>query len=68
MPRSSAEKGPRRHSVNLSIREDIVADAKALRQAHAEKWRRENRAALDAHNDRIERDGVLLTPDWASDR
>lgn len=75
MPNSS---GPRRRSVNLSIREDIHDAAKAL-SLNASKvaeagiaaagretqWREENKAALNAHNARVEKDGVLLTPDWA---
>jgi len=70
----------KRRSVNLTIREDVMEAAKALelnasraaeagiieaiRQARAESWRRENEAAIEAHNARVEKDGVLLTPDW----
>jgi antitoxin CcdA len=76
-------KSGRRRSVNLTIREDILADAKslslnasqaaeagiveAIRQARTQAWRAENRAGIDAHNARVEKDGVLLTPDWASE-
>lgn len=76
-------KSGRRRSVNLTIREDILADAKslslnasqaaeagiveAIRQARTHAWRAENRAGIDAHNARVEKDGVLLTPDWASE-
>jgi antitoxin CcdA len=71
----------KRRSVNLTIREDVIEAARALelntsraaeagiieaiRQARAEAWRRENEAAIEAHNARVEKDGVLLTPDWA---
>lgn len=71
----------KRRSVNLTIREDVMEAAKALelnasraaeagiveaiRQARAGAWRRENAAAIEAHNARVEKDGVLLTPDWA---
>jgi antitoxin CcdA len=71
----------KRRSVNLTIREDVMDAARALdlnasraaeagiieaiRQARAEAWRRENEAAIEAHNARVEKDGVLLTPDWA---
>jgi antitoxin CcdA len=71
----------RRRSVNLTISEDVMEAAKALelnasraaeagiieavRQARAQAWRRENEAAIEAHNARVEKDGVLLTPDWA---
>jgi antitoxin CcdA len=73
----------KRRSVNLTIREDVMEAAKALelnasraaeagiieaiRQARAEAWRRENEAAIEAHNVRVEKDGVLLTPDWAGE-
>lgn len=79
---SRASTGKRR-SVNLTIREDVMEAAKALelnasraaeagiieaiRQARAEAWRRENEAAIEAHNARVEKDGVLLTPDWAGE-
>ena len=71
----------KRRSVNLTIREDVMDAAKALelnasraaeagiieaiRQTRAQAWRRENKAAIEAHNARVEKDGVLLTPDWA---
>lgn len=71
----------KRRSVNLTISEDVMEAARALelntsraaeagiieaiRQARAEAWRRENEAAIEAHNARVEKDGVLLTPDWA---
>lgn len=74
-------KSSRRRSINLTIREDVIAAVKslslnasqaaeaglieAIRQARAQAWRQENRAGVDAHNARIETDGVLLTPDWA---
>ena len=80
MPNSS---GPRRRSGNLSTREDICDAANALslnaskaaeagiaaatRKARAAQWREENKASLNAHNARVEKDGVLLTPDWALD-
>lgn len=71
----------KRRSVNLTISEEVMEAARALelntsraaeagiieaiRQARAEAWRRENEAAIEAHNARVEKDGVLLTPDWA---
>lgn len=73
----------KRRSVNLTIRADVVDAAKALelnasraaeagiieaiRQARTKAWRQENRAAIDAHNARVESAGVLLTPDWAAE-
>jgi antitoxin CcdA len=72
---------PKRRSVNLTIPEDVIKAARALqlnaseaaeagiRRAiaakQAELWLSQNRPALNAHNDRIETEGTLLTPDWA---
>jgi antitoxin CcdA len=77
-----SEKSKRR-SVNLTIHEDVMAAAKALdlhvsqaaeagvveavRQARTRAWREDNRVAIDAHNDRVENNGVLLTPEWATE-
>ena len=74
--------GAARRSVNLTIRKDVIDTAKslklnaskaaeagilrAIREAQGERWIAENRAALSAHNKRIDRDGPLLTPDWAA--
>ncbi len=82
MPASISKPGAKRRSVNLTIRKDVIETAKALklnaskaaeagitqaiREAQGEQWLTENRAALAAHNKRIERDGPLLTPDWAA--
>lgn len=73
----------RRRSVNLTIREDLLATAKSLginasRAAEtglrlevekrlAERWLAENSRALAAHNARVEKQGTLLTPDWAGE-
>jgi len=73
--------GAKRRSVNLTIRRDVIDTAKslklnaskaaeagilqAIREVQGEQWIAENRVALNAHNKRIERDGPLLTPDWA---
>ncbi len=72
----------RRKRTNLTVREDIMAEAKALglntsRAAEAgiaaavkaekeRRWLEENADAIKAHNERIEREGMLLpTPWWA---
>jgi antitoxin CcdA len=73
----------KRRPVNLTIRADVLEDAKALnlnasqaaelgilaavKQAREEKWLKENREALLAHNKRIDKTGPLLTPAWARD-
>jgi antitoxin CcdA len=81
--KSGQNKSPRRRPVNLTIRADILDEAKALKlntsqaaelgiieavkRAHEEEWLKENQAALEAHNHRIDKSGPLLTPGWARD-
>ncbi|MEP3475443.1 MAG: type II toxin-antitoxin system CcdA family antitoxin [Hyphomicrobiales bacterium] len=70
----------KRRPVNLTIREDILKEAKslnlntskaaevgiaeAIKQAQEQTWLQENRKALTAHNKRVEKQGLLLTPEW----
>jgi antitoxin CcdA len=74
---------PKRRPVNLTIREDILRDAKALKlnaskaaeagieaaiqQAREANWLVENRDTIAAHNQRVTESGPLLVPDWADD-
>ena len=83
MSTSKSAGARRRRSVNLTIREDIMATAKSLginasqaaetglrleiEKRLAERWLKENAGALNAHNSRIEKHGTLLTPDWAGE-
>ena len=76
-------KGPKRRPINLSIREDILSEAKALKlnaskaaeagieaaikQAQEENWLAENQDSIAAHNQRVAESGPLLVPDWADD-
>lgn len=69
-----------RKRVNLTVREDIMAEARALglntsraaeagieaavREEKGRRWREENREAIKAHNRRIEREGTLLPTPW----
>lgn len=72
----------RRKRTNLTVREDVMAEAKALglnasraaeagieaaiREEKGRRWLEENREAIKAYNERLERDGPLLgTPAWA---
>ncbi|MBR9824452.1 MAG: type II toxin-antitoxin system CcdA family antitoxin [Alphaproteobacteria bacterium] len=71
---------PRRKRVNLTVREDILQDAKdlglnasraaeagieeAVREEKGRRWKEENREAIEAHNERIRREGLLLPPPW----
>ncbi len=81
MQTTNENEGSKRRPINLTIREDILAEAKSLklnaskaaesgiaeavRQAREEAWRDENMMAIAAHNKRIEKDGTLLTPSWS---
>jgi antitoxin CcdA len=69
-----------RKRVNLTVREDIMAEARALglntsraaeagieaavREEKGRRWREENCEAIEAHNRRIEREGTLLPTPW----
>ena len=74
-------KSSRRRPVNLTIREEVLTEAKslnvnasqaaevgildAIKKAREQEWSQNNQKALIAHNKRIKKDGTLLTPDWA---
>lgn len=76
------ESGKRR-PVNLTIRDDVMKEAKglninaskaaekgileAIRKAREEEWIKNNKHTIQAHNTRIEKDGPLLTPEWAGE-
>ncbi|GAA0711466.1 type II toxin-antitoxin system CcdA family antitoxin [Dokdonella soli] len=65
---------PAKKPTNLSIRSDLLEEARALdinlsaemekhlieviRQRRAEQWLKDNRAAIEAYNRHIERDGL----------
>lgn len=71
----------KRCKVSLTIREDVMASARelsinasqaaeagiaaAVKTAREQAWLEENREAIRAHNERIEREGMLYTPQWA---
>lgn len=73
---------PRRKRVNLTVREDILQNAKdlglnasraaeagieqAVREEKKRRWKAENGEAIAAHNERIKREGLLLPPPWWS--
>ena len=73
----------KRRPINLTIREELLSEAKALKlntskaaeagieaaikQAREENWLAENREAIAAHNQRVAESGPLLVPDWADD-
>jgi antitoxin CcdA len=39
----------------------------AVKKAKGEAWIRENKAAINAHNERIEREGTMFKPIWLHD-
>ena len=77
---SSIENTPKRKAINLTIREDILQEAKklqlnaskaaesgilsAIKKAREQVWLEDNKLALMAHNQRIENEGPLLSPEW----
>jgi antitoxin CcdA len=74
---------PRRKRVNLTVREDVMKEAKelglnaskaaeagieaAVREEKGRRWLEENRDAIQAHNRRIEREGTIYTPWWTEE-
>ncbi|WP_339826585.1 type II toxin-antitoxin system CcdA family antitoxin [uncultured Parasphingorhabdus sp.] len=83
MSSSARLQNPKRRPINLSIREDILSEAKALKlnaskaaeagiaaaikQAREDNWLAENQDTIAAHNQRVAESGPLLVPDWADD-
>lgn len=73
----------KKRAVSLTIRSDLLREAKALnlnasraaeaglaaaiKKAKAEAWLAENEDAIRAHNERIATSGVLITPIWLRD-
>lgn len=73
----------KRRPVNLTIRQDVLAEAKglnlnaskaaeagiieAVKKAREESWLKENKDSIKAHNERLEKEGLLLNPYWLSD-
>lgn len=80
---SSDTNNLKRRPVNLTIREDVMDEAKAIqlniskaaeagiisaiKQIQSREWLETNKIAINAHNKRIEEKGVLLKPHWASE-
>jgi antitoxin CcdA len=71
---------PKKKAVNLTVDAELLAEAKAsgvnlssvleaalkeqLKQQRWQKWREDNRAAIEASNAQLERDGLWFEPDW----
>ena len=70
----------KKKAVNLTIDAELLAEARTsgtnlsnvlemalkeqLKQQRWEKWRDDNRAAIEASNAQLERDGLWFEPDW----
>jgi len=70
----------RRKRVNMTVREDVMKEARelglntsraaeagieaAIREEKGRRWKEENRDAIEAYNERLEKEGVLLPPPW----
>jgi antitoxin CcdA len=82
MQTTSDQELSKRRPINLTIREDVLKEAKslklnaskaaeaglvhAIKEARAREWLEVNKQALIAHNKRVEKEGTFLKPDWAS--
>lgn len=71
----------KRRPANLTIREDVINEARelglntsraaeagivaAIREARAQEWLEQNKTAIDIHNKRMAREGVSIRPQWA---
>ncbi|MEQ8627074.1 type II toxin-antitoxin system CcdA family antitoxin [Ekhidna sp.] len=69
-----------RKPTNLTIRKDVLEEAKslnlntskaaefgivqAIRELKSKEWVEHNQVAISAHNERIAKQGVLLKPKW----
>ena len=72
-----------RQRVNLTVREDVLSEAQALninisraaeagieaalKAEQARRWQHDNADAIRAHNERVEREGLLLPAPWWSE-
>ncbi len=70
----------KKRPVSLTVRADLLEEAKtlqlnasraaevgietAVRKAKEDAWLEDNRAAIEVYNERIEREGTMLTPIW----
>lgn len=73
----------RKHLISVTIRTDLINEARglhsdisraaeagieaAVKKAKEDAWLTENKAAIEAHNERIARSGALIKPKWLSE-
>ncbi len=81
MTKIKASNDQRKRPVSMTIRADLLEEAKALdlnasaaaesgieaavKAAREKQWLEANRKAIEAHNARVADRGTLLTPTWA---
>ncbi len=81
MTKIKATDDQRKRPVSMTIRADLLDEAKALdlnasaaaesgieaavKAAREKRWLEANRKAIEAHNARVADRGTLLTPTWA---
>ena len=74
------EEATKRRAVNLTIRQDLISEAKklnlnasraaevgiseAIKSAKEQAWLKENQESIGAHNKRLENSGPLLKAGW----
>ncbi len=79
----SSDEISKRKPINLTIREDIIKEAKtldvnasraaesgiyeAIRQAKAQQWLEENRKAITEYNEHVAQHGTRIKPVWISE-
>lgn len=72
-----------KHRISVTIRADLIEEARglhmdisraaeagidaAVKKAKGDAWLIENKAAIEAHNERIDRSGTLIKPIWLTD-
>ena len=77
---SKSKSLPTRRPVTLSVRRDLLAEAKALklnasraaenglveaiRKANEQAWLAENKQSIEAYNKFVQKNGIFYTPDW----
>lgn len=82
MPSIVSTENIKRQPLSVTIREDIITQAKslnlntskaaeagiveAIKEEREKRWLEDNKEAIVASNKRIERAGVLLKPDWVT--
>ncbi|HEX2839929.1 type II toxin-antitoxin system CcdA family antitoxin [Hyphomicrobium sp.] len=73
----------KKRPISLTVRTDLIKEARALRlntsraaeagieaavkKAKEQAWLSENKAAIEAYNERIARSGTLIKPIWLLD-